>query len=613
MKYFFFLLVALSIIFTSADAQNPDVTKIKTVKKNDIQVADLTKKDTIPKLQSQDTDKTVIITVTGQGKTIDEARQNALSSAIEQTYAAFISSSKTILNNKLVKDEILTVSNGYIQKYEVLDETKLPDGTLATSLKAIISISMLKNIVDSKGLKLEFQGGLFALKIKQQILSENAEVKAIWNTLFMLNPILNQSFDYKISANNPKALDNNNKEFAVPILVEVNTNSNIEFVFNYLKKILNQLSLNSQDKASYTNLNKEIFPLKIDSNIYLFRKKESISAIIEFIDDIKNIMLNFYIDDGMKIITGRDCLFNSKCDYGNYSKSKPDNYAKLTGSNWNYILRSIHGAEYNYGFEGGVSEDYSGFENKIILEDKWHVKAITSFDFEGIRDNPAYSSRKGNEKLRTYQIDAEYDLLNLDKIKNFKVFSNFPKNKIGSWLNGGRVFYIDAHSNYFICPIILEDGINNLNVIKRTYSNDGFEEKYSKVFYDLKTDTIIGSGYDNTINIKKAIISFNTPEKICNSLTINGYNDWFLPSKIEMEKLILFSQKYYSNSILNWRDYITSSHVYEKYNAVSFDKFISIEPSYNEQYYVGFNLGHPNLFAIDEYVRFVPIRKEKIE
>ena len=67
-------------------------------------------------VKAQDADKTVMLTVTGQGKTIDEARTNALRSAIEQAFGTFISSNTTIMDDKLVKDEIVSVTNGNIQK-----------------------------------------------------------------------------------------------------------------------------------------------------------------------------------------------------------------------------------------------------------------------------------------------------------------------------------------------------------------------------------------------------------------------------------------------------------------------------------------------------------------
>jgi hypothetical protein len=68
---------------------------------------------------AQDADKTVTLVVSGSGKTQDEAKQNALRSAIEQAFGTFISSKTEILNDSLVKDEIVSVANGNIQKFEI--------------------------------------------------------------------------------------------------------------------------------------------------------------------------------------------------------------------------------------------------------------------------------------------------------------------------------------------------------------------------------------------------------------------------------------------------------------------------------------------------------------
>jgi hypothetical protein len=66
-------------------------------------------------------DKTVTLTVSGSGKTLEESKTNALRSAIEQAFGAFISSKTEILNDNLVKDEIVTIDEiKQITKYEII-------------------------------------------------------------------------------------------------------------------------------------------------------------------------------------------------------------------------------------------------------------------------------------------------------------------------------------------------------------------------------------------------------------------------------------------------------------------------------------------------------------
>ena len=100
---------------------------------------------------AQDADKTITLVVSGQGKTQDEAKQNALRSAIEQAFGTFISSKTEILNDNLVKDEIVSVANGNIQKFEVISEVQIPNGDYVTSLKATVSVTKLISFVEKKG------------------------------------------------------------------------------------------------------------------------------------------------------------------------------------------------------------------------------------------------------------------------------------------------------------------------------------------------------------------------------------------------------------------------------------------------------------------------------
>jgi hypothetical protein len=104
---------------------------------------------------SKSDEKIVSLTVTGQGKTIEEAKQNALRSAVEQAFGAFISSKSEILNDNLIKDEVISVSNGNIQKYSVISEEKITNGSFVISLSAEVSINKLTNFCKSKGVEVE--------------------------------------------------------------------------------------------------------------------------------------------------------------------------------------------------------------------------------------------------------------------------------------------------------------------------------------------------------------------------------------------------------------------------------------------------------------------------
>ena len=207
-------------------------------------------------IYSQD-NKTVTLTVSAQGQTTSEAKQNALRDAIEQAFGTFISSNTEILNDELVKDEIVSVSNGNIQDYQVISEIELPNGFYATTLKATVSVSKLTSFVESKGIEAELKGNLFAFNIKQQELNEQNEKKAVYNIASVTLKLLKNSFYGTISPEEPFLKTEN--VYTLPFLIEVYSTKNTNNAITYFNETISQLSMNEEDKTNYVKLNKPIY------------------------------------------------------------------------------------------------------------------------------------------------------------------------------------------------------------------------------------------------------------------------------------------------------------------------------------------------------------------
>jgi hypothetical protein len=227
-------------------------------------------------------EKTVTLNVSGTGKTLEEAKINALRSAIEQAFGAFISSKTEILNDNLVKDEIISVSSGNVQNYEVLSQTEVSNNSYATTLSATVSLDKLTSFAESKGVVVEYKGGMFGLKIKLQKLNEEAEIVAIKNLTSTCFDILSSSIDFELNVSEPKVSDNDKNTYLVDFIINTKSNKNHENFINYFKQTLSKISLTTNEKDEYLKLNKQIYNLKVDDTTIYLRNLESMKYLCAF-------------------------------------------------------------------------------------------------------------------------------------------------------------------------------------------------------------------------------------------------------------------------------------------------------------------------------------------
>jgi hypothetical protein len=93
---------------------------------------------------------------------------------------------------------------------------------------------------------------------------------------------------------------------------------------------------------------------------------------------------------------------------------------------------------------------------------------------------------------------------------------------VGESYCGGIIFYVDSTKKHGL----IAAGNQML------YAKWGC---YGKVIGT--TSTAVGAGQANTLAIINTCDSTNIAARVCNDLVLNGYSDWFLPSKGELELL----------------------------------------------------------------------------
>jgi hypothetical protein len=252
---------------------------------------------------AQDAEKNIMITASGRGKSKEDAKRAALRSTIDQVIDVFFPSKSELLKDRYIKDQIIAAGNGNIKSYTLLKESQLPDNSWSLTLKAEVSVTKLASFIEAKGISTEFNGGIFAMNIKQQLLNEQSEIKAINEMIDLIQKQMESSFDFTINSGEPKSADEESKNWIIPITVTAITNKNIDFCASHCIKTLQSLSLSDEEVSNYKNLNKAIFNivLKYNGTNYSFylRKNTSFSALDKLFEKWEYYTRLFKVESGI--------------------------------------------------------------------------------------------------------------------------------------------------------------------------------------------------------------------------------------------------------------------------------------------------------------------------
>ncbi len=382
-------------------------------------------------------DRTVTLTVTGSGKTSEEAKQNALRSAIEQAFGTFISSKTEILNDNLVKDEIVSIANGNIQKFDIISEIQIPDIGYATTLKATVSVTKLTSFVESKGIIVEFKGGLFSQNIKLQKLNEDSEVKAIENLCRVSFDILDKSFNYELKVDEPILSGNKADNYKVGFHISLKSNDNYSNFVNYFKSTLKSLSLSDEESNDYKKINKKIFYINVDGKYYFLRNVLSSKHLMNFFINSQIIANSFEVTSNLGIVK-----FKYEELYPFLNTTNPEdeiserNYPQLTNakviSRYYFDQNKITLRDDGYGRISKPRHNLVGAfaylidkeklnSNEIFRIDYWENSASElNHSFMGIDyDEIIFFNAQFNKvNLNFY---TYFDLLDLEKINGFEL------------------------------------------------------------------------------------------------------------------------------------------------------------------------------------------------
>jgi len=369
------------------------------------------------KIQKNNNDKIVTLTVSGTGETIEEAKNNALRSAIELAFGAFISSKTDVLNDQLIMDEMVSVSSGNILNFDIISEIELSNNRHSITLKATVSVTKLTSFAESNGASVEYKGALFAANIRQQKMNEEAEYKAILQLCGVSNELLSRSLDFSVEASDPtiavplKGYRPQINDYQILLTVKIETNNNYQSFSKYFAETIKAIAMSSTDIDAFNAIGKPISKLSINDTIIYLRNELSGLAIQNLFIKSNRYLLDY------RIITDLDTILINKCctPYSNFDRD-----GIVTPEVWllnaNKSERNTNYGSYNHtgpGFPNFTLKWVSRMGNNVsnwglyFMYLKWLKKdfILTEDDFYF---TSTFSELKEIGKVEDYQIGWPY-------------------------------------------------------------------------------------------------------------------------------------------------------------------------------------------------------------
>ncbi len=128
-----------------------------------------------------------VVTVTGVGATLQAAKEDAIRIALGRVLGAYVTAHLKMRNDRILRDEVLSHSAGFVQEARVLAERLRPDGLHEVTLTARVATQGVEHWERARGTTQALSGnGLFAEAYSK--LQRDQTALSLWYDLLMRFP-----------------------------------------------------------------------------------------------------------------------------------------------------------------------------------------------------------------------------------------------------------------------------------------------------------------------------------------------------------------------------------------------------------------------------------------
>jgi hypothetical protein len=197
--------------------------------------------------------KPIAVAVTGQGTTYWDARQDCIRQALQQTLPQLVVADRRIENDKVVRDSVLSTMNGFVDSFQVINQSTVNSQTVIRA-EVGISVSGIENFVLTSGKgSAQFDGSTLLGNLSRDDLARKSRSEIIERTF---DGFPSRAFDVKVKRIAPDP----NERGVVTATIEMQVNK------QFLKNLKNVLKVTGRP-GDKTNSHHDVDTFCFDRNL----------------------------------------------------------------------------------------------------------------------------------------------------------------------------------------------------------------------------------------------------------------------------------------------------------------------------------------------------------